>query len=1358
MANDLIIRPHVLSDRDEIRADFDDGVTLQDIVDSVWPVEVHDNVVMAINGGIVPRVYWARVRPKQGAFVRGVLVFTGGGGGKKNVLGVIASIALAIAAPYAAAGIMGTTVAGLGVAGTALAAGITIVGNMAIGAIFKPPALSVGGGGGNEAQASRVYSITGQSNQATPYGTIPRLYGKHKLFPRIAATPFVDSVGADQFLYMIVDFGYGPLEVSDILIGETPISSYRGVQYRIHPSFVAGNALELYTADIAFETVAVELNPAEANLRVTENDTVRINVDLAFPRGLIHISSDGSHKYWDASIRIRIAPAGSGQWIGFNAYPGSLSHTAARSDFVGVESDGAGVVTLKAETYIGTEGRGDARYGLKAGTDNVLRVGGGYPVVGNYLVMSDGAEYKIIQDVFGAYLLDRPLEEDYVALITDGASGAGGTLQVAYAIGYTNPGNANGLVSVRAKDQTPFNVSCSITVPKGKYDVEVTRMHPAHDPKKIILDDCAWTGLRSAADRPPLAPKVPHTIMELKLQASDQLQGVIQNLSAVCTSILPVWDGFTWTDRATRNPAWAWCDIVRGKANARRVSDDRLDLGSVLRWAQYCDSQIDNGKGLEARFYFDHVVDYTMTVYQALGVATGAGRATLTWRDNKIGVIMDEEQTTPVQIFTPRNSWGFNTSRKYLDYPHAFRVKFTDPYNGYQQGTTIVYADGYDELTATKFEDLDLLGVTRSTQAWRDGRYLMYQGFLRREEFTIETDLENLACLRGDLVWVQHDVLRVGGDSSRVSTVVSSTVIQQFDALPTLPAGNYGVRIRLANGQIIGPIQATPTLPNTWTLSSPPATPISVYDLIVWGELGIETGEYLIKNIMPGNDFNATVTMVEIARAIYGSDSGVMPPYVPPANGRPDYTYPEPVKNLRVVQYNRTVNRRPVADIYVEWDAPRYGNYPKVRVYEQQLDSSLVLFTEANNTNKVLLVRDHDIITSRYLNTVVAYGAQAVDFVGAQSAIVYTTEGVYDPLWVPDPVPFFSSNVNGSSTTLTWREPLDQGGLGNQQIIAYDIRWSTDVDAQFERASRVSEVMAWNTFTTTVPTRNGVYLIKPITSSGVTSKTAARTVTITQDIDRKDWYKNIRFDPAWEGQFVNCENVSNALRLTIDPDTGGYWKVGYWIAKYHEEFNQELISRVTTHLSVYGYRADELLSGPRWTPIELADPIQEFASQEYDAKMWIAGSDRLSTVIADWVPISSAVPLAGTSIDLTTEAWPIISGEVQAHALYFIIELRSFDLGCTPVVVEAGADIDFPERGESHADVATPPAGARLVFNYPFVYTPNIACTLQNAQPGEFVQRTNADQYGVDLVVKNSTGAGVTGLIDVQVWGVGRVI
>ncbi len=1357
MANSLIIRPHVLSDRDEIRAEYEDGVTLQEIADSVWPAEIQEHVVMAINGDIIPKAYWPKVRPKPGAFVRGVLVFAGGG--KKNVLGVIASIAVAIAAPY----LGGALAASMGVTSTVgvalVTVGVALVGNMMVGALFKPPAMDVGGPGTNP-EESAVYSISGQQNQATPYSPIPRVYGTHKLFPRLAATPFIDNQADSQFLYMLLDFGYGPVNVSEIMIGETPIASYKGVDYRIHPRFVAGTQLQLYPSDVAVEQVAVDMQYGVETIRTAEPQSIRIAVDFAFPQGLMKINEEkGFRANFEAPITIQVAPSGTSDWVGFNAFPARVSNGASRAALLSTTVAQTGDVEVRAH-FLRKTGRDNYYYGFPVGAYQFTWTGGVTPVGGARLIFPDGAVYGISSVVGDQIYLSTALTKEYIA-----ATAGFSNLTSKRMVVRQYPGSASGadgVVTTSARTTEPVFLTVEFDVPQGDYDVKVVRWWGDSYRGYTVMKACSFVGLRSFANRPALAPKAAHTIMELKILASDQLNGVIQNLSAICSAALPAYTsgtvpGSSYTEIETRNPAWAFLDVLIGSANPRPLASDRIDHESIQRWAIYCDTLVTIDGGSEPRQMFDHIVDYRTTIYKLLESIAGVGRATVAWRDGKIGVIMDQDQTVPVQMFTPRNSWGFNASRKYLEEPHAFRCKFNDPILGYQQGTVIVYSTGYDENTATQFEDLQLFGITRSTQAWRDGRYMMAQGLLRREECTIQTDVENLACLRGDLVWLQHDVLRVGGDSSRIASVVSPTVITQYDPLPTLPPGTYGVRIRREDGTFLGPIEATPTPPYTWTLVGG-ITGVAQFDLLTWGELGQETGEYLIKHIEPGPDLTATLTLVEIARAIYQSDTGPIPPYVPPANGRPDNTDPRPVTGLKITQVNKTVNRRPAADIYIEWSVPRYGNYPICHVYEVGTGVDNLIYIGDTKSNKLKMATDVDLLTSRLLSNTVRYAVQAVDWVGARSELTYVTENITLPRPRPGTITAFASNVQGLRTTLTWRDPIDGAtNQGTQQIAGYEIRWSSDVNAYFDNASRVTDRVTWGTYSVSVPTRNGVYLIKAVTTTGMYSASAAKTVTAVQDLVRRDWYAKPQFSPAWAGQFIDCELVGGELRLLKDPETGLYYRTGYWISNYKQLFNQKIICRIDSHISVYGFRDDEVLAGPRWTPIANADPITEADGDQYDARLWVAGSDRHETVIADWDPLETAIPLAGSEINLDEDAWPIISGEIDAKEVYFIIELRSFDGTTTPSVWFGSAEIDFPERLETHNDVAVPAGGLRVVFDYPFVWTPNIGITLQDAQPGYYVQRTLADQYGVTLNVRNSAGTGVSGSVDLQVWGVGRV-
>src|SRR5262245_2987453 len=204
-----LIRPHPLSSSNQIELPFPEGATLAQMADAFWPDRAVQRYVVAFVGDArVPCERWAHVRPKAGAMVRlGLTCYEGGGKGKQ-IFALVATIVLSVyAGPMA-----GAAVEAFGGSQLAWQAGIMIVGSLAIGALFKPPALDVGAAAQDPA-ASSTYSITGQQNQATPYGAMLRVYGRHRIFPRLAAVPFTTNEGPNQYLYMLLDCGYGPLAI-----------------------------------------------------------------------------------------------------------------------------------------------------------------------------------------------------------------------------------------------------------------------------------------------------------------------------------------------------------------------------------------------------------------------------------------------------------------------------------------------------------------------------------------------------------------------------------------------------------------------------------------------------------------------------------------------------------------------------------------------------------------------------------------------------------------------------------------------------------------------------------------------------------------------------------------------------------------------------------------------------------------------------------------------------------------------------------------------------------------------------------------------------------------------------------------
>ncbi len=138
-------------------------------------------------------------------------------------------------------------------------------------------------------------------------------------------------------------------------------------------------------------------------------------------------------------------------------------------------------------------------------------------------------------------------------------------------------------------------------------------------------------------------------------------------------------------------------------------------------------------------------------------------------RDLIFSVVIDEPKTVPVRLFTPRNSWAYEGELDHQPMPHGYRIGYLDAERDWQADEVVVYDDGFDAGNATRIERVEWPGITSRAQAWKEGRYHLAQRRLRREVHRITVDFEHLACERGDLVALSHDVIAFGLGAARIA-------------------------------------------------------------------------------------------------------------------------------------------------------------------------------------------------------------------------------------------------------------------------------------------------------------------------------------------------------------------------------------------------------------------------------------------------------------------------------------------------------------------------------------------------------------------------------------------------------------
>jgi len=520
-------------------------------------------------------------------------------------------------------------------------------------------------------------------------------------------------------------------------------------------------------------------------------------------------------------------------------------------------------------------------------------------------------------------------------------------------VGTTNWAIQEPSFTISSSQKQTIRKGLRFPVPIGQYEVRVTRLQTTHENTSAFQNEITWSALRTI--RISNGFDVDGTVvMALRIRANDQLNGRIENLSVLATSILPVYNGTSWVEQATNNPAWIYSDIWSGTANRRPVEKDRLDVNSLVEWSTFCETE---------GFKYNAVLDSEGTTLERAAEVAGAGLASWSFNpDSDISVVRDTEQTLPKMIISPRNSFDFSFQVSAVDVPEALRVRFTDEAT-FENTERLVFDDGFNEGNAEKYETLQAKGVTNPDQAFRYGRYHLAQQRLRPERFTFKQDVQHLRYKRGDLLTIQHDVILVGLSAGRVKTVFSDESIEVDEFFPMGAGENYGVKIQKSDGSL-STVGVANQNPGTSTLSlDSPVTGVEEDDLVIFGELGRESIDVKVTEIQPEGDFIAQITTVPSAPEALDALTGPIPEYDPLITERidPEKVIPQiPIiddPNLRngatsITSIVRDGEGSPTATIFISISSSsRFGATQKNQIRYREVGSVEYEVTEVLSSN-----------------------------------------------------------------------------------------------------------------------------------------------------------------------------------------------------------------------------------------------------------------------------------------------------------------------------------------------------------------------------------------------------------------------
>lgn len=193
----------------------------------VLPRDFSKRGVIMINNHEIPREFWHVVRPKN---TRAIVTFHmpvqgggGEGGGGKQVLAIVAALALAVlTAGIATFGIPALGIVGGTFAATAVAAGVSLAGSLLIGALITPPTRKADAQDRDSGAGASLEPASINGNLLEPNSPVPRVIGTRRIFPPFAFEPTVEFEGQDEIVHAISVLA-GPHLIEDVRVGGSKI-------------------------------------------------------------------------------------------------------------------------------------------------------------------------------------------------------------------------------------------------------------------------------------------------------------------------------------------------------------------------------------------------------------------------------------------------------------------------------------------------------------------------------------------------------------------------------------------------------------------------------------------------------------------------------------------------------------------------------------------------------------------------------------------------------------------------------------------------------------------------------------------------------------------------------------------------------------------------------------------------------------------------------------------------------------------------------------------------------------------------------------------------------------------------------
>lgn len=706
----------------------------------------------------------------------------GKGSGSKSIFRLIALIAIAVVAPYAAGaigsigGVALGTAGALTLAGTAVAAGISMVGGMLVNSLLSSkPSTNDANRGGDNLGASPSYGYDGPKNMSAEGVPVPVVYGTYRTGGNLIDA-YVENIGNSQYIYMLFAVSEGEIAgVGSITINDQPVENFRDVAIEIRTGLPTQGMIGWFGDTIVPHTVGLKLTPSFSTFNTT-GVVDKLRFDVSLPGGLFSINTkSGNIESRSVELLLQYRKVGDVTW-----QSASDQNIIDHYDYY-YQVDGVNYATLPFGCVLTPT--------LKGSMAGVSALS--FSFLSNSLWWAPHAIYRAKQST-GVFSTLGSL----------GTLGITGTSSPDYVVVGTTVRVPVYRAATVISDATRTAIRRSYTtgiLPQGQYetrfarttvesmDTNVSDQVYINDINEIIVDDVQYNNT---------------ALVGARILLSDQLNGLPKITFLVHGVKVRVWNepSKSWVRETSNNPAWVFLDGLTNPRYGAGLQDSRFNMEMIKEWAGHCE---------RFNLTFDGVFDTTLTLWDAMQYILRCGHAQILTVGTIITVAIERAQPA-VMMFSVANMIENTFQINWL--PMAERanevdVTYFDAVDGYKQHTLkVIDQDAVTNNVPIKTASVTIFGVIEPRRAYNEGLMQLAMNKHILQTVTFEAALDAIACSVGDVIYVQHDMPQWGfagrttpGSTASVINLdrpVSITVGNQYKLLCTFDA------IQRASGSI----------------------------------------------------------------------------------------------------------------------------------------------------------------------------------------------------------------------------------------------------------------------------------------------------------------------------------------------------------------------------------------------------------------------------------------------------------------------------------------------------------------------------------------------------------------------------